>query len=255
VTVTSDSAGNAQVIIRADVDAPTQPAQIRATDIASGQQITGDFLIQQRTDGATILTVVPPEATFTGPYVNECSRGFRVDYFIYGGTPPYRITQAFPTGSTLVDSIVSANGGFFEVISNGTCVNPQTFSILDATGRQTTAQLFNIDGNTVRPVEPEVPPSDLAIVPASLAVDCQKVSQVDFVITGGTPPYNAYVSPVYGTAPDTGPTVAPLQAGSGGVFTIARLNKVPQGFGVTVSFIDSGSPQKTATRIISCSSQ
>src|SRR5206468_3556944 len=106
LNVTSDAAGNAQVIIRANVDAPTQPAEIRVTDIASGQQLTTDFLILQVTDGSTILTVVPPEATINGPFINDCSFGFRVDYFIYGGTPPYRITQTFPLGSILVNSTV-----------------------------------------------------------------------------------------------------------------------------------------------------
>ena len=171
VTVVSDAAGNAQVIIRANVDAPTQPAQIRATDITSGQQLTGDFLIQQRTDGSTILTVVPPEATITGAFVDECSSGFRVDYFIYGGTPPYRITQAFPTRQShrllrrgRTSAIVNASGGFFEVVTNGTCVNPQTFSILDATGRQTTAQLFNLPG-TASAAASTPPPPDLSVVP------------------------------------------------------------------------------------------
>ena len=268
VTVTSDAGGNAQVIIRANVDAPTQPAQIRATDITSGQQVTGDFLIQQRTDGATILTVVPGEATITGAFVDDCSQGFRVDYFIYGGTPPYRVTQAFPTASSVIgtsgvagtSAIVNAAGGLFEAVTNGTCVNPQTFSILDATGRQTTAQLFNLPGTETRPVA--TPPPDLAIVPGAITYDCAVGARnVDFIITGGTPPYNAFVTPTSTsglpviTASDNPSAIPPVFSTpaivrkSGGAFRVAMQAGGP---GVTVSFIDSSNPKKTSTRTIAC---
>jgi len=268
VTVTSDAGGNAQVIIRANVDAPTQPAQIRATDLTSSQQVTGDFLIQQRTDGTTILTVVPSQTTFIGPFVNECTNGFRADYFIYGGTPPYRITQAFPTGSLLFGStglggtsaIVDVAGGFFEVRSTGVCVNPQTFSILDATGRQTTALFFNIAGTATRPVA--TPPPALAIVPGGISYDCTSARNVDFVITGGTPPYNAFATPtdpITGkpliTASDDPSAATPVYSSpaivnkSGGAFRVAMQAGGP---GVTVSFIDSSSPKKTDTRVITC---
>ena len=36
---------------------------------------------------------------FTGQD-GSCPINTRVDYFVYGGTPPYRITQTFPTLST-----------------------------------------------------------------------------------------------------------------------------------------------------------
>jgi hypothetical protein len=264
VTVVSDALGNAQVIIRANVDAPTQPAQIRATDITSGQQLTGDFLIQQRTDGSTILTVVPPEATITGAFTDECSLGFRIDYFIYGGTPPYRITQAFPTASVVIgtsgvpgdSAIVTAAGGFFEAVTNGTCVNPQTFSILDATGRQTTAQLFNLVGTTAP--TPPTPAPDLSVVPGGVTFDCTAVTGnvVDFVISGGTPPYNASASPRNGTSPtiqsqNTPPNgsfaATPVVTRSGGIFRIGELTQT-----VVVSFIDSSNPKKTQTRTITC---
>ena len=59
----------------------------------------------------------------------------------------------------IVNPTVNENGGFFEVITistgsaNDVCPNPQTFSIVDATGRQTTARLFNRPGTATRPAE------------------------------------------------------------------------------------------------------
>ena len=61
LVVISDANGVASVIIKANVNAATQFAQMTATDLTSGQQLTGNFVIQQVTDGAAILTVVPDD--------------------------------------------------------------------------------------------------------------------------------------------------------------------------------------------------
>lgn len=243
LVVTSDAGGKAQVIIRANVDAPTQPAQILVTDLASGQQLIGDFLIQQRTSGATILTIVPSEANITAPYKGECSFGFLIDYFIYGGTPPYRITQGFPDGSVIVNPIVNASGGFFEVVTNGACVKPQTFSILDATGRQTTATLNNVEGTTDRPVY--VAP-DLVVVPGDISgLDCTGGALYEFVVTGGTAPYNVSASPRVGTSPSINPTYVET---SGATTRISNIQR-----SIVLTFVDSTRPaQKTIERKITC---
>jgi hypothetical protein len=153
-TVNSDASGAASVIVKANLNVATQFVQMTATDLTSGQQLTGNFVIQQVTDGSKILTVVPGAAKITGVYKGECSAGFRTDYYIYGGTPPYRVTSSFPAAATLVNPVVNVNGGFFEAITNGYCVDPMTFSILDATGRQTTATLSNVEGENERTVAP-----------------------------------------------------------------------------------------------------
>jgi len=268
--VVSDAAGVAQVIIRANVDAPTQPAQIRVTDLASGQQITGDFLIQQNTDGTSTLTVVPDEVNITGPFVGVCSSGFRVDYFIYGGTPPYRITQTFPTGAILLTPTVNASGGFFEVETNGTCVNPEQFSIVDATGRQVTATLNNVEGET--PIPEPTPPSELQVVPGDLTAQCyvnnppggtynanSNYFTFDFVITGGTPPYNITASPreidtttsppnviisptVSGIAPNVG-----IVLNSGGSVRVSFVRRK-----TVLTFTDAGSPPQSLQRTLTC---
>ncbi len=258
LVVVSDAGGNAQVIIRANVDAPTQPAQIRVTDLTSGQQITGSFLIQQRTDGATLLTVVPSEANITGAFTDECSTGFRVDYFIYGGTPPYRITQTFPTAAILINSTVNASGGFFSVQTNGTCVNPEQFSIVDATGRQITATLNNVPGTVARPV---VVPPDLVVIPGDLSAGCSAggTSSIGgqqippsfwtftYVISGGTAPYN--VSIAARPADDT--TILTPSTGfvpvSGGSIVVSNVSQ-----SIVLNFIDSSRPQKSTTRTITC---
>ncbi len=120
----------------------------------------------QTIDGSAVLSVVPATATITGAYINQCSSGFRVDYYIYGGTPPYTVTSTFPQAVALIGTPVLVEGGAFMAITNGTCVNPLVFTIVDATGLQTTATLINQPGTTTPPGP--TPPQALSILPGSL---------------------------------------------------------------------------------------
>ncbi len=242
LTVLTDSAGKASVILQVNVGAPTQFAQLRVTDVTSGQQLVGNFTIVQVTDGSAILTVVPGDAEITGAFKGVCSSGFVVDYYIYGGTPPYRVSSTFPNSVTLVNSTVNTNGGFFRAITNGACVDPLTFSILDATGRQTTALLHNVEG-TEEP--PTVTPGALVVAPATYAptTTCGGAS-FPFLVTGGTAPYSAQaVNSLAGSV-----TVLTIPGG----FNVGPL---PAGASTTtVVFRDQSSPQKTIPATITCTS-
>lgn len=236
---TSDSSGHATVIIKANVNAPTQMAQLRATDLTSGQTLVGNFLIQQVTDGTKVLTVVPGEAKITTAYKGICSSGFTTEYFIYGGTPPYRVTSTFPDAVVLNTSSVNVAGGSFRATTNGTCVDPLTFSILDATGLQTTAKLSNIAGDADVPV---VTPPALAVAPASYTGTACGGTSRSFILTGGTTPYSgSAVNSVTGSIAVTG---------TAGTFTVGPL---PAGATTTtVVFTDQSQPQKSVTATITC---
>ena len=119
----------------------------------------------QTINGSAVLSVVPSDATITGPYTNTCSTNFRIDYFIYGGTPPYTVAATFPTAVTIVNSIVGAAGLPFTAITNGTCVNPLTFTIRDSAGLQTTATLNNLPGTAAPPTPPPLTPQRRPSVP------------------------------------------------------------------------------------------
>ena len=66
------------------------------TDGTLGQQVIANFTIVNSSDPAGSITVVPEKATITGAFVNVCTTGFQIDYFIYGGKPPYRVSSTFP---------------------------------------------------------------------------------------------------------------------------------------------------------------
>ena len=239
--VTSDANGSASVIIKANVNAPTQFAQLRVTELASGQQLTGSFLIQQVTDGSKILSVIGSPVKITGAFKGECSAGVPVDYYIYGGTPPYRITASFPDAVILVNTTVNASGGFFEAITNGSCVDPLVFSILDATGRQITALLSNVEGTVVRP--PPTPAPALAIAPSAVTATLCNGKTFQFIASGGTPGYGAILTPQ--------PTPAAIVTVAGNMITIIGLPNSAGAYSVTV--FDQTNPQKTAIATITCS--
>ncbi len=245
LTVVSDQFGVAQVILQASPGAPTQPALLRATELTTGNEQTAQFTIVQTINGSTVLSVVPSTVTITGPDTSACSSGFRIDYYIYGGTPPYRITSTFPNSVTLVNPTVLASGQPFTAITNGSCVNPLVFSIVDAVGLQTTAILNNTPGTSA----PPTPVESLQAFPVTQNVAGCSGKTVSELITGGTPPYSITASiPLLAT--DVPTITAPSTPG------YALISNLDTGAGVYNFFVaDSGATgttQQTTTFKINC---
>jgi len=203
------------------------------------QQLVGNFTIVQNTNGEAILSIVPDTVTIKGAFKGVCSSGFPIDYFIYGGTPPYRVTSTFPASITLVNSIVNTNGGSFRAITNGSCVDPLVFSIVDATGRQTTAELHNVEGTEDAPTAP-----DLLVSPTSYTQAGCSSSTFPIAIAGGTPPYGVTAGSGAGTISVTPPS------GSGpGIY---RVGPITGASITTVLILDQSTPQKRQTATITC---
>ena len=236
LTVVSDGNGVAQVIIQANVGAPTQPATIRATELTSGEQVLGSFIIAQFTDGSAILSVSPRSVTLAGPDSTSCSSGIPVDYYIFGGTPPYRVVPDLPTFIVLLGSPVQTQGGHFTVLTNG-CVALETLTISDATGRFITATLSSVlgsdtsggagvsgDCSTFSPPDPACP--TVAVAPQSLPL-CG--SSASGTITGGAPPFLVGLQP-------SGVTGITVTSTGGSTFTVTRTTGIaPASFNIVVS--------------------
>jgi len=245
-TVITDSNGNASVGLVVNVNAVTQIATIRATDITTGNQVTGNFTIQQVTDGSAVLSVIPTgNTTITGPTTTTCSSGADVSYYIFGGTPPYTVAASFPQSVTLSGVPVFSNGGHFDAITNGSCFTNMQFAITDATGRTipggASPTLSNVVGTTAPTPPPALtvsPPSVTIVAPASCVG-----KTFNFVPVGGTGSYSVTASP-------SGPVIAsvPAPPTSG---TVVSVSTVPSGV-TTITFVDQSSPQKTVTATITC---
>lgn len=246
LTVVTDSKGVATVGILAVASSPTQPAQIRATDVTSGnQQVVNLTVVNSTVASQSPLAIVPDTATIAGAILNVCSTGFRINYYIYGGTPPYSISSTFPASVTLVNNFVAKSGGFFEAITNGACVNPLTFTIVDSAGKQTTASLINTPGTAAPPTAPP-----LSIAPGAVATTSCSGKSFTFLPTGGTPPYNAYIAAFAGSTPPTlTPSVVPAE---GGTITVTFGAPEPINGPTTIVIGDSTIPQRTTSATITC---
>ena len=109
---------------------------IRATDVTTGNQVNGQFTIVQHRR-QPILSVMPDRRDdHRRPTTPAARRRSASTIYIYGGTPPYtRRTSTFPNAVTLLNGIaVSISAAHSRRSRTASCVNPLTFTIIDATG-------------------------------------------------------------------------------------------------------------------------
>jgi len=146
----TDSTGRATVRIRARAEAPNQTAILQVTDIESGAFRRVAINIAQSTGASPGFIASPSSYTFQGPNVRECAnatetRGLKASFFIFGGVPPYNVTSPSSAFAVSRDT-VSASGGSFDVVPNGTCAENVPITIRDSTGHTTTVTVSNILG-------------------------------------------------------------------------------------------------------------
>jgi hypothetical protein len=238
LTVSTDQNGLAVVTIRVPVNAVTQFGTIRATDVATGSTVIGQFTIAQFVDGSSVLSVIPTGVTtFTGPNTAECASSGVAAFYIFGGTPPYTVRTNFPTAVSLGGSPVLTSGGSFTISPNGTCFTGLTFAITDAAGRTLLSPptVDNVFG-TAAPIVP------LAIVPTEFPIGGGTTTcngnTFSFLISGGTGLYSASVSPGAGA---TGTASAVV---SGGTVNVSFTGVANGNFNVNVT---DGTQVKTGT--------
>jgi hypothetical protein len=167
ITVTTGQDGLAVVRLKADVNAPTQVALIRATELTTGNVLNSSFLIAQFTDGTGTLTAIPTTWALKGPNDSNCAANTPVTFYIFGGTPPYRIQSTLPGFAQIVPPLVQTNGGGFTAIVSGVpCAPPPgaPITITDATGRTIAVNLINDFGTGNPPTNHDA----IQIVPGNL---------------------------------------------------------------------------------------
>ena len=227
LTLTTDQNGNATVRLVVPTTAATQIATIRATDVAGGSSVVGQFTIAQFVNGNSVLSIIPTGVTtFTGPDTASCSNGASASFFVFGGTPPYTIATNFPTAISISGAPVLRSGGSFTITTNGTCFTGLTFAITDAAGRTllTPPTASNVLGTTA-PVLP------LVITPATQACTANTVNSFDFLVTGGAGTFNAIVTPSVPTPPTVNAgvvhvTIPSSPAGTAYTLTVSSGNQI-----------------------------
>jgi hypothetical protein len=250
LTVSTDVNGNAVAVISVPPNTPTQTGIIRATDVTTGQSVSGTFLVQQITTNGAVLAVLPQgTTTITGPDSAHCSSGVPVTYYVFGGTPPYTIGTQFPDRVTISPTTVTKNGGSFTVTTNGTCFINLTFVITDATGRTIPTGETPTVTNQLGTGTPVPPPSALVATPGAIArTNCVPANTFQFVGTGGQPPYFAVV---LSSSSTTSPIVSPQNNISSG--QAINVSGITSPSTTVVQLTDNSTPRQTATVTIDCS--
>jgi hypothetical protein len=149
ITVTTGQDGLTVVRLRADANAPSQVAPIRATELTTGDILNSSFVIAQFADGVGALSAIPATWMMRGPNASSCAANLPVSYYIYGGTPPYRIQSTLPNFVNILPTLAQTNGGGFTATVTGTdCTSSvgAPITITDATGRTIIVTLINTVG-------------------------------------------------------------------------------------------------------------
>lgn len=224
-TVNTDAQGVATVALRADVEATSEAAFLRATDTVSNHRIDSWITVLKQVNGASALNVVPTTGGMVGYYSNECPF-VRREFNVYGGTAPYAVT--LPAGSTLVLSndsaaavagsgVTVANAGGRFTVENAdsiTCGTATTTDVTatDAKGATVVAKYNMSAGSNTRSATAS---TDLFLSPPTLSLASDPLSAYcssstgRFTVSGGTAPYVVSASlPQFSTVLSGGTSVA-----------------------------------------------
>jgi hypothetical protein len=191
ITVMTDERGEAVVRLAAATGAPTQVATLTITDVASGLVRRFNFNIVSR----TLSSLPSGDTTFIGAkgpvgggtLSGLCPSG-TVDYYIFGGTPPYRVASPLP-GLVLVAVAGSVFAPEAIVTTNGGSVTADLFGcggthliVTDAIGTSIeTSQIIGVRGADG---DAAVPPVPFAVSPTTVSLSCGAAGTV--TVTGGT---------------------------------------------------------------------
>ena len=75
-----------------------------------------------------------------------CGRGGGIQIFIYGGTPPYKLSNSVPNHVILDKTEVQLSGDSFTIGFTGLCIDSMPIVVEDRMGRMATLNVHNVKG-------------------------------------------------------------------------------------------------------------
>ena len=181
-TTTTDDTGTARIRIRVLPDANSQTALLQVTDTSSG--FTQRTAITIAPSSNAPLNAQPSSITFKGTTPNTCADGIQADVIVFGGRPPYQISQpgSFQVGPTLL----TASGQRFTVRAIGQCTSGSAIAVVDSNGSTATVNASNTLSDVVAPVTPATSP--FGVAPTTVALgSCNDIANV--TLSGGSGSY------------------------------------------------------------------
>ena len=165
------------------------------------------------------LTVQPAALNFLGPTSTSCAYGLSGDVIIYGGKPPYVISQ--PPSFTVSAQVLTANPSTVRVTAIG-CAVGDTLAVIDSLGSTASVKLTNAVSTI-----PAAPISLFTLTPDKVTLQgCYDVAYV--ALAGGAGTYFAATGP--------GSIVNASVAGKIGMVSRAAADSAPST--VQVAFSD-----------------
>jgi hypothetical protein len=201
-TTTTDETGTARMRIRVLADAPAQTALLQISDLGSGAYQRTSFTVAPSSNSP--LNAQPRTLSFIGPDNSKCANGIVADVIVFGGRPPYSISQP---GTFNVDPLtVTSIGGRFSVTAIGQCASGSIISIVDSIGGT-----VSVTASNALQTSNSFSASPLVVAPTTVSLDsCSTVASV--VVAGGLG------GPYFATSGNSGVSVSVVS----GVVSIQR---------------------------------
>lgn len=210
--VRTDHTGSMFARIRVTVNAPTQIASYKVTDITTGASSEFLFVIVQQAPSGTLTVLPGGPVTFTGASAGACGFGAS-DQFIFDGAAPYTITP--PANVGVSPLVVTENGGRFTItVGQGLPVNAcpsGSVIIQDTQGRLAQVQVTSSPGTTSIPI---------SIAPTPLPTLTCTANTTQAAVVGGVGPLQVVSSHPRVNATVSGNVLSVLRIGSGDGATI-----------------------------------
>lgn len=180
-TTFTDESGTARMRVRVLGDALSQTALLQATDIASGFSQRTSFTIAPSSNAP--LNARPSTIVFQGAFaVGVCASGISADVIVFGGRPPYLISQ--PGSFSVSPTVITQSGGRFTVTATGQCSDGSEIAVVDSNGATVTVTASNeLSGLILTPPDPP-----FVVTPTTVTLSsCNSVGNV--ALNGGTGTY------------------------------------------------------------------
>jgi hypothetical protein len=187
-TTSADTAGNVIARIRVTANAPTQYAQFKLIDVATGAYRDVTFTIINANGSNVPLSILPKTLSLGGATSDKCGTGL-VNVFIFGGKAPYTADTSFPNSISVTPPIVTRSGDAFSVsvFNPNFCLAPGNVVFRDALGAFVTMDVTTTPG-TVAPLLPlSVAPSSICVPDGGSAVVSVSGGNADKVINSSNP--------------------------------------------------------------------
>lgn len=183
-TTTTDNTGTARMRVRVLADATSQTALLQVTDLSSG--FTQRTSVSIAPSSNAPLNAQPSTIVFQGLAPNTCASGISADVIVFGGRPPYLISQ--PGSFRVSPTVVTQNGGRFTVTATGQCTAGSQIAVVDANGATVSVTASNALSDVPPPTP--TPTTAFTVAPTNVTLNaCGAQTQV--LLLGGTGNYLA----------------------------------------------------------------